>query len=147
MCRNLYRPCTAPVPAPQAVFKEVVPITDPVVRAKIHQTYRWGCGWCLAARGLVGYGAARSVVYLSGVGIGWLPSCCFAPPAPPPCGYRPWYRMGYLKDVVLPRVLDDATFATLSSLMLFNNIEVGLCVWWWWWCDVVSVLKMCLRVC
>ncbi|KAL4418834.1 hypothetical protein ABPG77_004074 [Micractinium sp. CCAP 211/92] len=34
------------------------------------------------------------------------------------------YRMGYLKDVVLPRVLDDATFATLSSLMLFNNIEV-----------------------
>lgn len=32
--------------------------------------------------------------------------------------------MGYLKDVVLPRVLDDATFATLSSLMLFNNIEV-----------------------
>lgn len=34
--------------------------------------------------------------------------------------------MGYLKDVVLPRLLDDATFATLSSLMLFNNIEVGL---------------------
>lgn len=32
--------------------------------------------------------------------------------------------MGYLKDVVLPRVLDDATFATLSSLQLFNNIEV-----------------------
>ena len=44
------------------------------------------------------------------------------PPLPsrvPPCS------MGYLKDVVLPRVLDDATFATLSSLMLFNNIEVG----------------------
>lgn len=32
--------------------------------------------------------------------------------------------MGYLKDVVLPRALDDATFATLSSLMLFNNMEV-----------------------
>ncbi|PSC74221.1 Serine threonine-phosphatase 4 regulatory subunit 3 isoform B [Micractinium conductrix] len=56
----------------QAVFKEVVPITDPALKSKIHQTY----------------------------------------------------RMGYLKDVVLPRVLDDATFATLSSLMLFNNIEV-----------------------
>ncbi|KAL4852743.1 Serine/threonine-protein phosphatase 4 regulatory subunit 3 [Chlorella vulgaris] len=56
----------------QAVFKEVVPISDPKIRAKIHQTY----------------------------------------------------RMGYLKDVVLPRLLDDATFATLSSLMLFNNIEV-----------------------
>lgn len=35
-------------------------------------------------------------------------------------------RMGYLKDAVLPRVLDDATFATLSSLMLFNNIEVRM---------------------
>ena len=34
------------------------------------------------------------------------------------------YRMGYLKDVILPRSLDDGTFATLSSLMLFNNIEV-----------------------
>lgn len=34
------------------------------------------------------------------------------------------YRLGYLKDVVLPRVLDDATFATLSSLILFNNVEV-----------------------
>jgi protein phosphatase-4 regulatory subunit 3 len=33
--------------------------------------------------------------------------------------------MGYLKNVVLPRVLDDATFATLSSLMLFNNIEAS----------------------
>lgn len=54
------------------MFKEVVPIEDAAVRAKIHQTY----------------------------------------------------RMGYLKDVVLPRVLDDSTFATLSSLMLFNNIEV-----------------------
>ena len=34
------------------------------------------------------------------------------------------YRLAYLKDVILPRVLDDATFATLSSLILFNNVEV-----------------------
>ena len=34
------------------------------------------------------------------------------------------YRMGYVKDVILPRALDDATFATLASLMLFNNVEV-----------------------
>lgn len=34
------------------------------------------------------------------------------------------YRMGYVKDAILPRALDDATFATLSSLMLFNNVEV-----------------------
>jgi protein phosphatase-4 regulatory subunit 3 len=39
--------------------------------------------------------------------------------------------MGYLKDVVLPRVLDDATFATLSSLMLFNNIEARACLPAW----------------
>lgn len=54
------------------VFKEVVPITNPQVVAKIHQTY----------------------------------------------------RIQYLKDVILPRALDDATYATLSSLALFNNVEV-----------------------
>mmetsp|Transcript_33791 Transcript_33791/g.107306 ORF Transcript_33791/g.107306 Transcript_33791/m.107306 type:complete len:340 (+) Transcript_33791:201-1220(+) len=48
------------------VFKEVVPITDPLVLTRIHQTY----------------------------------------------------RIGYLKDVILPRVLDEATFGTLSSLIL-----------------------------
>ena len=26
--------------------------------------------------------------------------------------------------MILPRVLDDGTFATLSSLMLFNNVDV-----------------------
>ncbi len=34
------------------------------------------------------------------------------------------YRIQYLKDVVLPRVLDDATYATLSSMALFNSVEV-----------------------
>lgn len=29
-----------PPPRPQAVFKEVVPITDAAVKSKIHQTYR-----------------------------------------------------------------------------------------------------------
>lgn len=53
-------------------FKEVVPIDNPQVLAKIHQTY----------------------------------------------------RIQYLKDVILPRSLDDATYATLSSLALFNNMEV-----------------------
>uniref|UniRef100_A0A061R721 Protein phosphatase 4 regulatory subunit 3 n=1 Tax=Tetraselmis sp. GSL018 TaxID=582737 RepID=A0A061R721_9CHLO len=56
----------------RVVFKEVVPIKDQDVKAKIHQTY----------------------------------------------------RISYIKDVILPRVLDDATFATLASLMLFNNVEV-----------------------
>ena len=36
------------------------------------------------------------------------------------------HRMGFVKDFVLPRALDDATFATLSSLQLFNNVEVLL---------------------
>lgn len=57
----------------RAVFKEVVPIEDVGLRAKIHQTY----------------------------------------------------RMGYVKDVILPRVLDDGTMATLSTLMLFNNVDVS----------------------
>ena len=55
-----------------AVFKEVVPITNEVTKAKIHQTY----------------------------------------------------RIQYLKDVILPSVLDDQVFQTLHSIMLFNNAEV-----------------------
>lgn len=57
----------------KAVFKEVVPIEEPGLRAKIHQTY----------------------------------------------------RMGYVKDVILPRVLDDGTFTTLTSLMICNNVDVS----------------------
>ncbi|XP_059632786.1 uncharacterized protein LOC132275338 [Cornus florida] len=51
------------------VFKEAIPIKDPVVQSKIHQTY----------------------------------------------------RVGYLKDVVLPRVLDEATTASLNSIIHSNN--------------------------
>ncbi|KAL3683370.1 hypothetical protein R1sor_001392 [Riccia sorocarpa] len=56
----------------QVVYKEVVPIRDPTILSKIHQTY----------------------------------------------------RIGYIKDVILPRVLDDQTFATFNSIMLFNNVAV-----------------------
>lgn len=51
------------------VFKEAIPIKDPMVLSKIHQTY----------------------------------------------------RIGYLKDVALPRVLDDATVASLNSIVHANN--------------------------
>lgn len=34
------------------------------------------------------------------------------------------HRMGYVKDNVLPRSFEDSTFATLSSLQLFNQVEV-----------------------
>ena len=34
------------------------------------------------------------------------------------------FRVNYIKDVVLPHVLDDASFSTLSSMVLFNNIDV-----------------------
>ena len=29
-----------------------------------------------------------------------------------------------MQDVILPRVLDDQTFATINSIMLFNNVSV-----------------------
>ncbi|XP_021774116.1 serine/threonine-protein phosphatase 4 regulatory subunit 3-like isoform X2 [Chenopodium quinoa] len=51
------------------VFKEAIPIKDPTVLSKIHQTY----------------------------------------------------RIGYLKDVALTRVLDDATIASLNSIVHANN--------------------------
>ncbi|PWA79857.1 binding protein [Artemisia annua] len=51
------------------VFKEAIPIKDPLALSKIHQTY----------------------------------------------------RVTYLKDVVLPRVLDDATIASLNSMIHSNN--------------------------
>ncbi|KAH9557826.1 hypothetical protein CY35_07G105100 [Sphagnum magellanicum] len=34
------------------------------------------------------------------------------------------YRIGYIKDVILPKVLDDQTFVTINSIMLFNNVAV-----------------------
>ncbi|KAF2074192.1 hypothetical protein CYY_004510 [Polysphondylium violaceum] len=34
------------------------------------------------------------------------------------------FRIQYLKDVVLPRVLDDVTFSSLNSIIYFNNIEI-----------------------
>ncbi|CAI9259794.1 unnamed protein product [Lactuca saligna] len=51
------------------VFKEAIPIKDPLALSKIHQTY----------------------------------------------------RIGYLKDVVLPRVLDESTLASLNSMIHSNN--------------------------
>ncbi|XP_050870300.1 uncharacterized protein LOC127073207 isoform X2 [Lathyrus oleraceus] len=54
------------------VFKEAIPIKDPIALEKIHQTY----------------------------------------------------RVGYLKDVVLARILDDATCATINSIIHANNAFV-----------------------
>lgn len=54
------------------VFKEAIPIKDPLVLSKIHQTY----------------------------------------------------RVGYLKDVILPRVLDEAIIANLNSIIHANNAIV-----------------------
>ncbi|KYQ89817.1 EVH1 domain-containing protein [Tieghemostelium lacteum] len=34
------------------------------------------------------------------------------------------FRIQYLKDVVLPRILDDATFSSLNSIIYFNNIDI-----------------------
>eukprot|EP01018_Ginkgo_biloba_P008670 Gb_07616 [translate_table: standard] len=54
------------------LFKEAIPIRDPSLLSKIHQTY----------------------------------------------------RVGYIKDVILPRVLDEPTFATLNSIIQSNNAAV-----------------------
>ncbi|CAA3007410.1 serine threonine- phosphatase 4 regulatory subunit 3 isoform X1 [Olea europaea subsp. europaea] len=54
------------------VFKEAIPIKDPLILSKIHQTY----------------------------------------------------RIGYLKDVILPRALDEATVASLNSIVHSNNATV-----------------------
>lgn len=53
-------------------YKEVVRIEDPMIRRKIHQTY----------------------------------------------------RLQYLKDVVLARILDDPTFSVLNSLIFFNQVDI-----------------------
>jgi len=53
-------------------YKEVVPIEDPMIKRKIHQTY----------------------------------------------------RLQYLKDVVLARILDDPTFSVLNSLIFFNQVDI-----------------------
>jgi protein phosphatase-4 regulatory subunit 3 len=53
-------------------YKEVVRIDDPLIRKKIHQTY----------------------------------------------------RLQYLKDVVLARILDDPTFSVLNSLIFFNQVDI-----------------------
>lgn len=34
------------------------------------------------------------------------------------------FRLQYMKDVALPRVLDEATFATLNSLIYYNNLKI-----------------------
>jgi len=34
------------------------------------------------------------------------------------------FRIQYLKDVILPRLLDDLTFATINSLIYFSNVEI-----------------------
>ena len=53
-------------------YKEVVPIEDPIIRKKIHSTW----------------------------------------------------RLQYLKDVVLARILDDPTFSVLNSLIFFNQVDI-----------------------
>lgn len=54
------------------LFKQVVPIQDDVIVARIHQTF----------------------------------------------------RLQYIKDVILPRALDDQTFASINSLILLNYVEI-----------------------
>jgi len=36
------------------------------------------------------------------------------------------FRIQYLKDVVLPRILDEATFAFLNSIIMFANTKIAM---------------------
>lgn len=119
-------------PSLQVVFKEVVPISDRGVVAKIHQSYRLGCAMlCCAAlcHTICGPAGRLSAAVLPVVGrvmhthTHTRSQPTNARPSPPP-RHPATPPSRYVKDVVLPRVLDDATFATLSSLILFNNVEV-----------------------
>lgn len=51
-------------------------------------------------------------------------TACILVPHTPTNSTEPSSPSPTVQDVILPRVLDDGTFATLSSLMLFNNVEV-----------------------
>src|SRR6266542_2891188 len=37
---------------------------------------------------------------------------------------RHTWRLQYLKDVVLARILDDPTFSVLNSLIFFNQVDI-----------------------
>src|SRR5438034_10858451 len=37
---------------------------------------------------------------------------------------RQTWRLQYLKDVVLARILDDPTFSVLNSLIFFNQVDI-----------------------
>src|SRR5690606_34151880 len=37
---------------------------------------------------------------------------------------RQTYRLQYLKDVVLARIIDDPTYTVLGSLIFFNQVEI-----------------------
>lgn len=34
------------------------------------------------------------------------------------------FKINYLKDTILPKVLDDATFTTLNTLVHYNNLDI-----------------------
>jgi protein phosphatase-4 regulatory subunit 3 len=36
------------------------------------------------------------------------------------------YRIGYIKDVILPRVLDDSTMASIAAIIHANNAAVSI---------------------
>ncbi|CAI5941041.1 unnamed protein product [Closterium sp. NIES-65] len=83
----------------QAVYREALPIPSTALLAKIHQTYR--LGYIKSTRSTLPIPSAALLAKI-----------------------HQTYRLGYIKDVILPRALDDQTFSSINSLILFNNVEV-----------------------
>jgi protein phosphatase-4 regulatory subunit 3 len=95
------------------VFKQVVPIDNQEVRR-----VGFACGACRAS-------TCSSQQQPQATQLRTDPSPVHPTPAPQTLAkIHQTYRIQYLKDVVLPRCLDDATYATLTSLTLFNNVDV-----------------------
>lgn len=103
---------------------QAVPIRDPAILSKIHQTYR------------IGYIKVGLMLYLShsrsfnftdfcqmrsswSCTSFWLNATVFLSFAAFECSCF------CTQDVILSRLLDDATLATINSIVLFNNVSVS----------------------
>lgn len=92
------------------LFSQAIPIKDPMVLSKIHQTYRIGyLKVCFPILSLI---CSHFIINLS----------------------NKYLIIVLCQDVVLPRVLDDATVASLNSIVHANN-------------GVVSYASYCLEYC
>lgn len=99
------------------VFREVLPIKEPSILAKARTTPAGARRRCARARtrarrrSRARAAAAAPRVAARALRVG-------------PAQVHQNFRVQYIKDVVLPRSLDDHTFATLNSIVFVNNVAI-----------------------